>query len=289
MARKTIPDMKEVFRQAAEIAQQVPENMQVTAFNRALDLLTGTTEQQEERKNASQGATSSKPQVRDVQANTKNESPVATLMSELDTTQHPAVAATTKVLDRALLVLQIALRHHNIDGLTPPEIAQILTTKFRLNTSRQAVSMAISSVTTLVNRVPRGSGYEYRIMGPGEEYLTHLGSEQSALKHSGPVKINRKKRAAKSSARVVESKVDLKAAGTKSSRPGPKQILETLIRDKFFDSPRDIAQMIEHIRHRYARTYKATDLSPALTRLRREDKLDRTKNGRSVYEYVVRR
>ena len=32
---KTIPDMKEIFRQAAEIAQQVPESMQVAAFNRA--------------------------------------------------------------------------------------------------------------------------------------------------------------------------------------------------------------------------------------------------------------
>lgn len=33
-------DLKDVFRQAAEIAQSVPESMQVTAFNRALDLLT---------------------------------------------------------------------------------------------------------------------------------------------------------------------------------------------------------------------------------------------------------
>jgi hypothetical protein len=33
-------DLKEVFKQAAEIAQQVPENMQEAAFNRALDLLT---------------------------------------------------------------------------------------------------------------------------------------------------------------------------------------------------------------------------------------------------------
>lgn len=33
-------ELKEVFKQAAEIAQSVPENMQVAAFNRALDFLT---------------------------------------------------------------------------------------------------------------------------------------------------------------------------------------------------------------------------------------------------------
>ncbi len=33
-------DLKDIFKQAAEIAQSVPENMQVAAFNRALDLLT---------------------------------------------------------------------------------------------------------------------------------------------------------------------------------------------------------------------------------------------------------
>lgn len=35
-------DLKEAFKQAAEIAQQVPETMQAAAFERALDLLVGT-------------------------------------------------------------------------------------------------------------------------------------------------------------------------------------------------------------------------------------------------------
>lgn len=281
--------MKEIFRQAAEIAQQVPDNMQVAAFNRALDLLTGATDAAGERGQANTEIARSTPKARQTKATTKQESPVATLMSVIDTTQHPAVAATTKILDRALMVLQIALRTHDIDGLTPPEIAQILTAKFRLNTSRQAVSMAISSATTLVNRVPRGSGYEYRIMGPGEEYLTHLGSEREPAQRNGPVKVRRKKRTSKRSAKTAEPRTEGKAGGVKSSRPGPKQILETLIADKFFDSPRDIAQTIEHIQQRHARTYKATELSPALIRLRREDKLDRTKNDKGVYEYVVHR
>jgi hypothetical protein len=289
VTNKTIPGMKEVFRQAAEIAQQVPENMQVAAFNRALDLLTGSADESGELRQTTPEISPSTPKARHAKAMTKQESPVATLMAAIDTTQHPAMAATAKVLDRALMVLQIALRNHDIDGLTPPEIAQILTDKFRLKTSRQAVSMAISSATTLVNRVPRGSGYEYRIMGPGEEYLTDLGSERKSSKQKGPARVAHKKRPAARAAKIDEPTNKEKAGGAKSSRPGPKQILETLIAGKFFDSPRDIAQMIEHIRHQYARTYKATDLSPALTRLRREDKLNRTKNDKGVYEYVVHR
>lgn len=242
--------MKEIFRQAGEIAQQVPESMQVAAFNRALDLLTGGADSSTER-NQPLGQRETVTRIsRPTQTRAKDQSPVATLMASIDTTQHPAVASTTKVLDRALMVLQIALRNHQVDGLTPPEIAQLLTEKFRLNTSRQAVSMAISSATTLVNRVSRGSGYEYRIMGPGEEYLTHLGSGRDSPLQTEVQKSNHSKRRAKKSAKGRGSSPEVPTGTLKSKRPGPKEILETLIAEKFFDSPRDIAQMIEHIRNR---------------------------------------
>lgn len=286
MTSKTIPDMKEIFRQAAEIAQQVPESMQVAAFNRALDLLTGATNPVE-RQGAGTPMPSTSAQQSTLGERGNEKSPVEVLMSAIDTTQHPAIASTGKVLDRSLMVLQIALRNHDVDGLTPPEIAEILTNKFRLNTSRQAVSMAISSATNLVNRVPRGTGYEYRIMGPGEDYLTHIGSDREGA----PANPSRQppkpkaKRAAKQSDLVEPSK----PRGGKSGRPGPKQMLETLIADQFFDAPRNISQIIEHVQHRYARTYKATDLSPTLVRLRRENKLDRSKNDKGIYEYVIHR
>ena len=44
MVAKAVPDLKEIFKQAADIAQQVPENMQEAAFNRALNVLLGETE-----------------------------------------------------------------------------------------------------------------------------------------------------------------------------------------------------------------------------------------------------
>jgi hypothetical protein len=44
MATKDLSELKEIFKQAAEIAKQVPNNMQEAAFNRALSLLTGQAE-----------------------------------------------------------------------------------------------------------------------------------------------------------------------------------------------------------------------------------------------------
>lgn len=40
MTKKAEPDLKKLFKQAAEIAMQVPESMQDAAFNRALEMLT---------------------------------------------------------------------------------------------------------------------------------------------------------------------------------------------------------------------------------------------------------
>ena len=44
MSNRTVPDLKELFKQASEIAQQVPDSMQEAAFNRAIDLLTGSSD-----------------------------------------------------------------------------------------------------------------------------------------------------------------------------------------------------------------------------------------------------
>jgi hypothetical protein len=284
MTRKTIPDMKEIFRQAAEIAKQVPENMQESAFNRALDLLTGADSTKKER---SSGTTPHTTKNRQVATTADHQSPVERLKSLIDTTQHPRVASADLVLDRALMVLQIAMRDHDIDGLTPSEIAQLLTDKFRLRTSRPAVSMALGPATNLVNRTPWGRGYQYQIMGPGEEYLAQLGSGHESSSQSSNQKARRPKRQPKRPAKGSEPTSNNKTGGGKSTRPGPKKILETLITENFFDSPRDVAQMVDHLQVHYARTYKAKEISAALIRLRREKKLDRSKNDKGNYEYVV--
>jgi hypothetical protein len=293
MSNSTIPDMKELFRQAAEIAQQVPENMQVAAFNRALDLLTGASGSTQ----SQGGGTLNPPVASMIPARRRSDPPVAVtnvdeLIAAIDTTQHPAIGSATKALDRALMVLQIALRSHNLDGMTPPEIAKVLTEKFRLNTSSDAVTMALGSATNLVNRVPRGRAYEYKIMGPGEEYLKHLGSPDSEsvqpLRNSFKAgKKNRSKAITEDGA--TKPPKAAKTGRAKSGRIGPKQMLETLITDGYFGTRRDIAQIIKHLQDTQARTYKNTDLSPSLTRLLREKKLEREKNDKGIFEYVSNR
>ncbi len=286
MSNKTIPDMKEIFRQAAEIAQQVPESMQVAAFNRALDLLTGQVAPQVTNAPPISGNSSAQ--------STKALKPAPTgkpvvdlegLIAAIDTTQHPAVASAVKVLDRSLMILQIALRSHQLDGLTPPEIARILTEKFRLSTTPASVTMALGAATTLVNRVSRGKAYEYKIMGPGEEYLSHLGSNTNELGKSARVHAKPVNRVRKKALRLEKSISPSQPTKTKSGRTGPKQMLEQLIAIGFFTSPRDIAQIISHMRDNQARSYKATDLSPALTRLLREQNLERKKNEKGIFQY----
>ena len=281
--KPTVPDLKELFKQAAEIANQVPESMQEAAFNRAVDLLTaGIPSSLPTRSSGEKG------QVRKRTLPARQEGPgaetIESLLLQIDSTQHPGVAATIKVLDRALMVLQIARSEHGVDGLTPPQIAKVLTDKFRVNTSNSAVSMALGKATNLVNRVAEGQGYKYRIMGPGEEHLAHLKTENDSPTRKPPRKAEKSSHKKK----TTTEKTPTKRPGPNrksGTRPGPKQFLEGLIANGFFKERREISSIISHIQHTHARTYKATDLSPTLIRLLREEKLDRAKNENGRYEY----
>ncbi len=205
MSQPTVPNLKELFKQASEIAQQVPENMQEAAFNRAVDLLTGGVQTETGSKK-----NSPKPQGRK-KASTRTESnegdsSADILLSAIDSTQHPEVKLATKVLDRSLMVLKISLSDHNIDGLTSSEIAKILTEKFRIGTTYAAVGMALGKATSLVNRIPVGQGYLYKIMAPGEDYLSHLRDVEDSPISSTPQRKSRKKRSVKKGKKVVFSK-----------------------------------------------------------------------------------
>ena len=115
-SKATVPDLKELFKQAAEIAKQVPESMQEAAFNRAVDLLTEgipasdktTTPKKATMRRASQktgdSASTAPPPADD---------PLSELLGSIDSTQHPGIGAASKVLDRSLMVLQIALHDHD--------------------------------------------------------------------------------------------------------------------------------------------------------------------------------
>ncbi|MCH8934020.1 MAG: hypothetical protein IH923_13230, partial [Nitrospinae bacterium] len=163
MSKKTAPDLKKLFKEASEIAKQVHESMHEAAFNRAIDLLTGV-------EHPSLKAKGNPPKQKEKRfakttAETVNQ-PAEDLISAIDSTQHPEVTSTHKILDLSLMVLEIAHTDHSIDGLTPRAIAKILTDKFRINAKSNAVNMALGRATTLVNRIPDGSGFLYKIMAP---------------------------------------------------------------------------------------------------------------------------
>ncbi len=220
-SKPTVPDLKELFKQAAEIANQVPESMREAAFNRAIDLLTeGIPASDKPKKSKGSTARRSTPSASGSPANatTSVDDPLADLLESIDSTQHPGIGAASKVLDRSLMVLQIALHDHDVDGLTPTQIATILTEKFRVRTTKEAVSMAVSKATNLVNRIPQGQGFLYKIMSPGEAYLASADGSETNTSPSKPKARKKKASRRKPSASDTEAP----ASGATGSKPVKK-------------------------------------------------------------------
>lgn len=292
MSKRTVPDLKELFKQASEIAQQVPESMREAAFNRAIDLLTSETQQKP-------GSDPTTPSNKKMKSKAKKADPeIETsssdgLLSAIDSTQHPGVKSASNVLDRSLMVLQIALTEHNIDGLTPSVIASILTEKFRINTYKPAVSMALGKATDLVNRIPEGSGFLYKIMAPGEEYLTHLGeSEDSSSVASKPKKVKKKHATNKRKASTPKKKATTekkdgtdKPTKTKGS-VGPKATIINLIDSGYFDTGKTGPEVQTHLKNKRGLNFSIAQLRMAMLRLVRDEVLDRDENAEGQYEYT---
>ncbi len=157
-------DLKKLFQEAAEIAKAVPKELREAAFNRALDAL------------SLPGAKKQLPRISPGTAAARaggesNADPAAILLQDLDRTRHSEVSTAPRVLERALFILRAARDDHSIDGLSAPQIAKVLTDKFRLRTTRQAVTQALDAAGDKVDRNSSGWIATYRIMHPGDEYL----------------------------------------------------------------------------------------------------------------------
>jgi hypothetical protein len=264
--------------------------MQEAAFHRALDQILGRDERAAKTERGSQR--------RAPRASPGEETPAADpakrLIDGINRTAYPEVAAATKVLDRALAVLRLASRDFDIDGLTAPQIAKVLTEKFRLRTSRQAVTKALGSAHTLVDTVKRGGTTVYRIMQPGEDYLEAGGNAGKNSETAVKPPRRRKRKAPQS--RMPASRPEQaggaekgqKSAPRRSRRRGPKTILSELIDEGFFSQPRTISDAQEQLRHKKGVRFTLQDLSPAFVRLLRDGRLDRDRNESGQYEYSAR-
>ncbi len=182
--------LKDAFKRAAEIAAVVPASMQEAAFHRALDQILGG--------DGEPGAqtTVARRQGRSARTAATDETPDSAkqLIDGINRTAYPGIASATKVLDRALAVLELAKRDFDIDGLTAPQIAKVLTEKFRLRTSRQAVTQALAPEHSMVDTRTRGRTTVYRIMQEGENSLQRAGREDAQSETAQPAPSRRRRR-----------------------------------------------------------------------------------------------
>jgi hypothetical protein len=283
-------DVEEIVDRAAAAAVNAPKHLQEAAFNRAFELLS-----------RGQSTTPPAPPARGRRSSgaKRNTSPVPTtkgagrnLAEVFDRTKVANVMAATPVLDRSLAVLRAARDNHQVDGLTAPQIAEILTSNLRISTRRQRVNEALDGARGLVSRERSGRSIVYRIMGSGEDFLDNGGS--SAVAHGADAvarrPTRRRKRADK--ARKEESaQAPEKSPGGRGvtrravGRPGPKAVVQQLIETGFFSEPRGIAAIQENLARTRGHQYKPTDLSPALVRLLREGRLQRDRDESGQYKY----
>lgn len=275
-------DKKELFKEAAAIAAELPESMHDAAFNRALDMLIeeqGLAPPADKKRSsgAKPKAAAGAPALNDMDMADR-------LMQKLDRTAHPEIVGANKVLDRSLFLLRVCRDEEAVDGLTTGQIARILTEKFRVKTAQNTVSMALGSAGSFVDRTKRGSGFIYRLMSPGETYAVRLLAD--AASGSDATKTAAQQPRKRPKARETKAKPPAKMSVRKQTgRPGPKKMLSTLIDIGYFSTPRTISQILDHLLELYGRRYKATDLSPALLRLLRDRQLGRIRNADSQYEY----
>lgn len=290
-------EVAEITKQAAEIAKGVPANLQEAAFNRAFDALSqGDAQSTSAKGKPARGNRSSrKPPSRKAVLPRDDDSQDAAdvLIGGLNRTAHPEITGASLGLDRALGLLRVAEQEYDIDGMSAVQIAKVLTDKFRLRTTHQGIRQALNAAGDFVDFVPQSSGAAiYRLMDAGEKYLDG-GGARATNSDVGATK-RKARRAAKTPRKPKKTKKTSSSAKTqdasgrkRSIGKGPKPMVEALIKEGFFDSPKVIGDIQEQLRAKKGAVFKAGDLSPTLVRLLREKALDRDRNDSNQFEYSV--
>lgn len=289
-------DLEELFAEAARIAERMPDRLQESAFNRALDVLL---DQQGDRDDQpAQGRNSPAAPRTPSQAAPQDGvgDRVARLTQELDSTEHPEIHRARSVLERALHLLKIAREKLSIDGLTPGEIVSVLKDKFRVRVSARQVRRVLGEAGNLVDRVPEGGGYVYRIMKPGEDRLRSADSQTDNGPDDGSSRNrtlkSRRETKAESNPAEASTESDAKkrrARSATTSGIGPIERIRKLISDEWFSNPRTMNELLAELERRGA-SYKRTDLTRQMLMLVRAEELCRRKlvppaGGKAVWHY----
>jgi len=297
MSEETKDDaVEKAILKASDIAKKVPENLQEAAFNRALDALLGRSVAG--RPGDARSTKHGGPMDRSIgdlgESIRPSEVRITKVMRDLDRTAVPEISPNKPPLENALRVLLAARDLAHVDGLTPAEVCQVLSEKFRISVAESTVRMALGKAGAHVNRIRSGRGFAYRIMQPGESFLETPGKGPDTRRRSAGRKRSsaggsvakdatgkREGRSSKES-RVISSK---KAS---AGRPGPLDVVTKLVKDGYFKEAKTVAQVLEHLKHKRGYVYKTSDIAVSLLRLVRSEQIDRHKNKDGQYEYKAR-
>jgi hypothetical protein len=280
--------LKAAFKEAAEIANTVPESLREAAFNRRARRTARGRRGQRARLKA-EATKQIKPATQtQKERNDTVKNPFEFLNTHLDRTAHPEISSAPRVLERALWLLRIARDEHSIDGIGATHIAKLLTEKFRLRTSPQAVQQALDAARQYVDRhTPRSGRTVYRIMTGGELHLdTPLSPKEPAAAATRAIRTPKSpKKKDKATKNEQMSTTGTAKRAKASSSKGAWAIVSKLIDEGFFNTPRTIRAIIDHAKGSLGYQLKANELSPPLLRALRSKKLQRAQNNENQYEY----
>jgi hypothetical protein len=326
MSEQDPEQLRRAVTEAADMVKELPEHLQMAAFNKVFDAMVGTA-----RAPLPAPTTAELPSERGSYAQARMPTPaapkddtdrVASLLSALDRTIHPEIRSGRPVIDLALLVLRAA-GDCGQEWPTAREIARVLREKFRLRVPDSSIRTALGGAGRFVDRRPFGTGFEYRLMDDGARYLESLGDIndsnsqpkarfprgrrhrvvsmglRSTRGHavaadmgegaSGETSRDANEPNAEEQTDVMQSndtsRPPTRARSRRNGRIGPKAALEQLLNSGYFDQPRSLGEIIAYIQERRALTFSRTDMSPALIRLLREEKLERDRNADNQYQY----
>ena len=292
MTKPQSSDLQSAIARAAELVKDLPPDLRQVAFGKAFDALTSADLPTATSAATGSGKTASN---RGTAASATSNPAADTLLEALDSTSHPEIVDGKPARELALRVLKAARDSANVEWLASATVWALLRDKFRVSIKLNAVNMALFRAGRLVDRRKQGDGYVYRIMSAGESAIARVGikptgpKKTAARKLSGGAAKARDNVAARKGPSGVKVDKDVrsqtKRAMRATGRLGPKAMLEALITSGYFTERRTIGDIIAHVEVKQARKVKATDLSPALGRLQREEKLDRERNAQGQYEY----
>jgi len=153
--------LKKRLENAAEIVANLPQHLQAAAFSIVVAELISADRIEPYKKNTNKASP--------ILDNAKKD--ITPSLMGINRTKYPQMETLNSALDCSLYLLQIARDELNIDGLNTVQISSVLKDKFRKKISKHAVSMALMAAGKLVDRIPNGKGFLYKIMDAGEKHL----------------------------------------------------------------------------------------------------------------------